>query len=466
MVDEGVRLSGRGDLAASERVLHLATTECQDDPAPWRELAGVYALRGEWRQAAATARLALVRDPRDQHATRILATSLFLAGERDEALDAWNRLQSPIVDLVEIRGLVQTRYSIAAAALDLSPQTLLTGGRLERARRRLDALPALLGSRVSYEPDENDRARVMAAVVERPVVPTNVISIAAIGARVVSDREVRVDLAGPTGGGELWIGAWRWWENRPRVEFGVIAPSPLGGIWSLSGFTETQTYGRDGASSAERRRGVMLRASDWLTGSTRLEAGISFDRWSNGFTTSLTAGAARAFDEHRGTASLDTTFVVGAFETAVVTLTGEWQSALERVDSVWHLRAGLTHAGKRAPFALWPGAGVGQGRDVLLRAHSLLHDGVIRGVFGRQVSHGGVEWRYWRGPFLRTLRVAPAVFVDVARATRVPVFGDDRTHVDVGAGVRIAVPGAGVLRVDLARGFRDGTSAFSIGWTH
>jgi hypothetical protein len=76
-----------------------------------------------------------------------------------------------------------------------------------------------------------------------------------------------------------------------------------------------------------------------------------------------------------------------------------------------------------------------------------------------------VEWRDWRGPFLRTLRVAPAAFVDVARATRVPAFGDDRTHVDVGAGVRIAVPGAGVLRVDVARGVRDGQSAFSVGWT-
>jgi hypothetical protein len=131
---------------------------------------------------------------------------------------------------------------------------------------------------------------------------------------------------------------------------------------------------------------------------------------------------------------------------------------------VWLFRAGVTRTGNRAPFALWPGAGVGQGRDLLLRAHSLLHDGVIRGVFGRQVSHGGVEWRDWRWSVLRTVRIAPAMFLDVARADRVPAFGDDRAHVDVGAGLRIVVPGAGVLRIDLGRGLRDGSTALSIGW--
>jgi hypothetical protein len=464
MVEEGVRLSGRGDLAASERVFRLATTECPDDPGPWRELAGVHVLRGDWRQASAAARLALDRDPQDQHAIRILATSLFLSGARDDALNVWNRIESPVIDLVEIRGLEQTRYAVAAKALDLAPQTLLTSGRLQRARKRLDAIPSILGSHVSYEPDENENAKVVAAVVERPVVPAGLISLAAIGARMVSDRVLRVDLAGPAGEGELWSGAWRWWENRPRVEFGMAAPSPFGGVWSLVAFGEKQTYGGGASEIVERRRGLALKATDWLTGSTRLRAGVSFDRWPAGMTTALNAGVARAFDEDRGRASVDATLVAGAFETAVLALNGEWQSANERMGPVWLFRAGVTRTGNRAPFALWPGAGVGQGRDLLLRAHSLLHDGVIRGVFGRQVSHGGVEWRDWRWSVLRTVRIAPAMFLDVARADRVPAFGDDRAHVDVGAGLRIAVPGAGVLRIDLGRGLRDGSTALSIGW--
>jgi hypothetical protein len=63
------------------------------------------------------------------------------------------------------------------------------------------------------------------------------------------------------------------------------------------------------------------------------------------------------------------------------------------------------------------------------------------------------------------IRVAPATFVDIARAHRVPAFADRRAHVDVGAGLRIAFPGAGVLRADVARGLRDGETALSFAWT-
>jgi peptidase C39-like protein len=465
LVDEGVRLSGGGDLAAAQRVLEFAATECTRDPAPLRELAGVHALRGEWALAAKTAREALERDPHDTHAIRTLATSLFLNEARERALDVWNRIDAPRVDLVDIRGLQQTRYAVAAAALDLAPHTLLTRGRLERARRRLDGLPSVIGSRVTYETDESDRAKVVAAVVERPVLPTGLASLTAIGMRAVTDRELRVNVAGPSGGGELWTAAWRWWERRPRIELALASPSPIGGVWSLLGFAETQTYGTIGSSVSERRRAVALTVSEWLTGSTRVHGGVSFDRWASGFTTSASGGVDRSFDSERGIATIESTVAFGAFQTASLTVKGEWQSAMERSGLLWHVRAGLTTAGTSAPFALWPGAGVGQGRDSLLRAHPLLRDGIIRGVFGRRLLHAGSEWRYWRGTVFRTLRVAPAAFVDVARAYEVPNFGDDRLHVDAGFGLRVAMPGAGVLRVDLAHGLRDGQNALSVGWT-
>jgi hypothetical protein len=58
------------------------------------------------------------------------------------------------------------------------------------------------------------------------------------------------------------------------------------------------------------------------------------------------------------------------------------------------------------------------------------------------------------------------VFADIAKpwkaldgAVRVPL------QVDVGAGLRLAVPGGrGVLRVDAATGLRDGKFAVSAGW--
>jgi hypothetical protein len=142
------------------------------------------------------------------------------------------------------------------------------------------------------------------------------------------------------------------------------------------------------------------------------------------------------------------------------------RSSQVRSGPVLSLRGGVTGATAHAPLALLPGASTGQGRDVLLRAHPLLHDGVIRGIFGRRLVHAGGEWTCWSRPVMRAVRLAPAVFVDTARAFAVPAFGDGRAHFDAGVGIRVAIPGAGVLRADVAHGLRDGRTVLSFGWAN
>jgi hypothetical protein len=122
-------------------------------------------------------------------------------------------------------------------------------------------------------------------------------------------------------------------------------------------------------------------------------------------------------------------------------------------------------AGRQAPFALWHGAGTGPRADALLRAHPVLDGGrVDRAVFGRRLLHAGVEWRRWLAPVRRVARIAPAIFIDAGRALDGAPFSDPRAHVDVGAGIRFVLPGAGVVGIDLGRGLRDGEMALSIGW--
>jgi hypothetical protein len=62
MVSEGVRLSGTGALERARQLLELAADACPGESPPRRELAGLHALRGEWRLAATRAREALERD--------------------------------------------------------------------------------------------------------------------------------------------------------------------------------------------------------------------------------------------------------------------------------------------------------------------------------------------------------------------------------------------------------------------
>jgi hypothetical protein len=130
--------------------------------------------------------------------------------------------------------------------------------------------------------------------------------------------------------------------------------------------------------------------------------------------------------------------------------------------------AGADRISDGAPIGLWPGAGDGHARAPLLRAHPLLEDGVIglgpSSVYGRSLSYGGVEAQRWFDK-PQLARVGLAGFVDVARATRRAAGDASPTHLDVGTGVRLRIPGAaGVLRADVAHGIRDGANAVTLGW--
>src|SRR5262249_57821372 len=124
MVSEGVRRASAGDLEAARAVLLLATSTCPDRAAPWREIAGLYALGGDWPQAIAAARRATDRERDDEHAWRILATGLFLEGDKTGALSAWNRLGEPRIDLLSVKGLERTRHAVVADIVGLPAETV------------------------------------------------------------------------------------------------------------------------------------------------------------------------------------------------------------------------------------------------------------------------------------------------------------------------------------------------------
>jgi hypothetical protein len=131
-------------------------------------------------------------------------------------------------------------------------------------------------------------------------------------------------------------------------------------------------------------------------------------------------------------------------------------------------RIGVQRVSDNAPIGLWPGAGGGQARTPLLRAHPLLHDGIIgmtgRSAFGRTIESATLEGQRW---FERTALVGlgVAAFADTAIAKRAASDRDGPSNVDVGAGVRVRLPGSNrVIRIDLARGLSDHANALTIGW--
>jgi hypothetical protein len=79
---------------------------------------------------------------------------------------------------------------------------------------------------------------------------------------------------------------------------------------------------------------------------------------------------------------------------------------------------------------------------------------------GRQVIYSsGETQRWWVGK--AGVRLGAAAFVDVAHTDRRAV-ARARNDVDVGLGARLAVPGVnGTIRIDVAKGLRDGATALS-----
>jgi hypothetical protein len=466
MVDEAVRLARESSLGEAQRLLEAAVERCPNEAGPSRELAGVHVRNSAWGEAAAHARHALRRAPRDEHAARTLMTSLYAAGDHHGALDAWNLFGGPSVDLVEVVGLERTRYAVASRLLGIDPGAMLSSGRLIRARRRLDLLPSAARTSTAYSPVRQDLVRVQAAVLERPVLPRGWLPLTVKGARAAIDREVRVDIAGAMGGGELIYGGWRWWEARPRVMGGITAPSPFGGVWQLEAAAERETYGADIAAFEESRRRAALTITDWASARVGWSGGVSVERISGDVLAIVSGGLRLQSVDDRLRAAAQLSAWPGHDRGGSFNASLDVRSRPDHVGHVWIGRIGVARAGRRAPLAFWPGAGTGQGRDELLRAHPLLHDGAIRdGVFGRGLLHATGEWRRWSDRRIaRVIRWTPAIFVDVARAFDAPVFADPRAHADVGIGVRLALPGANVVRVDVARGLGDGAAALSVGW--
>lgn len=468
MVGEGVRLAGAGDLDRAAALLQLAKEFCDRDPAPLRELAGIHVLRKEWALAAKLSSDALRLDGSDAHSARTLATSRFVLDDPDGALDAWNRIGEPAVDLINVSGLERTRYQVPANLMQLKSRETLTSASLAHARRRLAELPSATVTSITYEPAGSGRADVEAAIVERPVLPSGALPLAVVGARALTDREVTITVGGLTGGGEALTASWRWWTRRPRISISFEAPAPsprLGSVWRVDAFHDEQTYAPDGEFQ-ETWRAARLSAADWLTPDWRGELGFGVDHF-NGIGTSGSIAASierRSRDDDWSVKAIAGVYA-GALTTATLSTRVDWRTPRRVTGSAWLARGVFQVADTDAPLALWPGAGTEPARDALLRAHPLLDDGVVSdAVIGRTLASGSVEWRYWIQPGRRPIRIAPAVFVDAARAARSLDGFDQRFHVDAGIGFRLGIPGAGALRVDLGRGLRDGEMAMSVGW--
>ncbi len=478
LVRPAIETADRGDLDSARRDLAAAAELCPDSSSPLREMAGLELRRENWAGAADLAERAVARNRNDLLSWRLLATSRFLEGKSEEALRAWNQIGEPRLDLVRIDGLTRTPFRIVYDFLGRGDDGVLTPRSLRRAQRRVAELPVADGSRVSYRPLPEGRAQLEVAIVERPRIdPLSSLALES-AIRALTDHAAALTLANLTATGDAGQVFWRWQPNRPQVSLAASAPRALGlpGIVTVEALWDEQSYrlpagGSGGTLVREGRRRASLSVEDWWRADSKVGATVAVDEWSDRGSALSISGSI----DHR--LAGDRVSIGGRlagwapWRSGPPFYAGSLRfSARNRVTAAQgpRLRLDLSYeaASVRAPLALWSGAGTGQGRDLLLRAHPLVQDGVIEGrCFGRQVLRGGVEGE---APVARLgpVRLSAALFVDSARVlVPLPGVSSRPTFVDLGAGLRVHIPGRhSTLRADVATQLGSARPRLSVGW--
>jgi hypothetical protein len=458
LIASGVQRAQASQFDEAERRL-TAALSC-GGAAPIRELAGLRLLQRRWPDVSELASAALAVDPTDEYAWQLLATSRFVQNDPGGALEAWNQINQPHVDLVAVGGLTHTRQRVVERLLAVPSQALLTPGLFDLSARRLKELPSAMGTRVEFVP-RSGLAELRAHVVERPLIPADPWSYTAIGLVAAARKEVSLSTGALTGGGERISVGWRFWPGRQRVNAEIVAPARWGGLWGVDGFAERQPFTND-AFPTTRRSGAGAGVSNWMTSWARVSARLGLDSWEERGKYGVASAGLRLASAHdRLTAGIDGSSWMGDDSFGLISASVRLRSRDDNLGRVFIVRGGGAFATESTPADLWFAGDTGSVRPSLLRAHSIVDDGMLRSDrLGRRIAQVSGEIRQW-WTVRSFVHVGAAVFADAAHVER-RADPDSLDDVDMGGGLRLGFPGLdGVFRLDVGKGLRDGSTAFS-----
>ena len=474
-LDQALDAVALNHLDEASALLDQAGQACPTEPLVLRELAGVRFKQDRLAESIQLSDRYLARAPDDALGWQLLATSRYLTGDRDGALRAWNRLGRPTVDLVRIDGVHAIRFQPLAEAMQTPPGTQLTPTRLALARRRLSDIPAVRQASVAYQPVAGGAVELRAAVTERTVLGPAWRLLAGNALRALTQHDVGVTIATPTGAGEVWGGTWRWEHAHPRVAVRVDLPVHIAfdGVLGVAGSWERFRFSlNDSAPAAveETRRSVGVSFGSWVNSALRPSVGLRFERWS-GARKYVVATAGTEFRSASDRFVLTTSAEYGRSLPAHPSysrgnLRAIWSSSVGLSRATWSGRLGVDLASPQAPLGVWPVASGDIPWAIPLRAHPRTSDGLLPGATaGRAIMHGGLSGDqpvFRAGPFT----VAAGIFLDGAEIVN-PADGSarNRFYLDAGGGIRIGLLEGqlGILRIDLATGLTDHRSAITAG---
>lgn len=475
-IDLALDAAAADRLDEASRLLEQAGQACPTEPLILRETAGIRFKQGRDAEVDRLVSEYLTLAPDDEYAWQLLATSRYRAGDRAGALQAWNRVGRPTVDLVRIDGVRTIRFREIAGAISAHPGTLLTPSRLALARRRLSDVPALRQSAVAYQPVPGGLVEVRASVIERPLVESAWRLAAAGTISAIAQSEVSLDVATPTGGGEMWTGSWRWAPARRRGTIRLELPVDPGlqGILTIEGNRERFRFALDTTGTPifeETRRSAIVGFGGWVSAGVRPLVAFRLERWSGDrryLAGSIGADVRARDDRFELTAKTEYAVALSAHPSYTTGWArAAWASSLGLSRAAWSARLGFDWAGRHAPLGTWPMAGKDLAWALPLRAHTLTTGDALAGrSAGRAITSAGLAADR---PFFRKgpLVFGAGLFFDAAQIFS-PADGsrENRFYLDGGSGLRIGLADGqmAVLRIDVSRGLvSDRRTAVTVG---
>ncbi len=460
---------------AADSLLSTAARECPAEPVVLREQAGLRFRQHRLAESTRLARHYLDAAPDDTLGWQLLAASEYLSGHRGRALEAWNRVGRPVIDLVRLDGLKGTRFAVVDEALDLDSGSELTLPDLALARRRVADVPALRRTQVEYHPVGHGRVEVRTVVTERRVLEPAWRLLVAGAVRALAQREIGLTISSPTGGGEVWSAGWRWEEAHPRLGGRVDFPIRLGtpGVIGVSGSWERFRFSLDSATGGvaiESRRSSAVGFGSWITPGFRPSVGLRLEKWSGDRAFLTTLGGV----EFRALRDRLTLSATGEYGATLGPARGYTRGSVDAVwasdqglgRATWSTRLGIDQVSGATPLGLWPVASGNIPWAIPLRAHPRTREGFLPGATtGRGMLHGGLSGDH---PVLHAgpVTIAAGLFLDGARILQ-PASGrtGGQLYLDAGGGLRFGIGDGslGVLRIDLATGLTDRSTALTAG---
>lgn len=458
-LDQAADAVAANQLDKADSVLATASKACPGERLILRELAGVRFRQGRNADAGRLAAEYMQHAPSDSLGWQLLASARYLSGDLIGALEAWNAVGRPEVDLLRIDGVRRSRFQTLANGIGITPGEVLTPTRLALAQRRIADLPALATARMTYEAVAGGAVEVRAAVVERPLTPPYAQFLAVQSLRAAFAREVTAAVSSPLGAGEVLTASWRWRRADPRVLLRLDLPARVI-VPMIVSFERSWASFRFGDGVGTLQRSVSsVGVTGWARPDIEARSAVRLERWSGDRDFAvMSVGLARHTAHDRLSLLVDAEHAAplsGGPSYDRISGRAAWTMPADRWATVWSMRVGADAITRTAPLGVWPMAAGGLLRAIPLRAHPLITDDVLPASrTGTRIVHGGVAGDRAVATLSR-VSFGAGIFLDGAQiAAPGDGSGSTRLYLDGGAGLRVSLAGARApaVRIDVARG--------------